>query len=73
MSEKKEITNEEIAKLAASWQKSASRGFITHLKAAGVPDDKIEKLHAEYVKGTEKYASKVEDMRNTILDGLAKS
>lgn len=67
------VSDEQITKLAAACQKAASRGFITHLKAAGVDDAKIEKLHAKYLEGTEKYAKKVEDMRTTILEGLAKA
>lgn len=64
------LTDAEVTKLASACQKAASRGFITHLKAAGVADDKIEKLHAKYIAGTEKYAKKVEDMREVILSGL---
>lgn len=70
------MTKEEearAAKVAEACKSAASRGFITHLKTAGVADAKIEKLHATYVKGVEKYASKVEEMRTSILQGLGRT
>ena len=66
------IIVDSAAKIADDCSKAASRGFITHLKTAGVADEKIAELHTKYVQGTEKLASKIEDMRKGILEGLGK-
>jgi len=62
----------QTAKIAEACTQAASRGFITHLKTAGVSDEKITQLHEAYTKANEKFASQVEDMRKCILEGLGK-
>lgn len=68
----KQEQDAQFAKVAKACTAASSRGFITHLKTAGVSDEKIEKLHTVYVQGTEKLASKMEDMRKGILAGLGR-
>lgn len=62
----------QVAAIADACQKAASLGFVTHLKTAGVSDDKIKKLHSIFIEGLEKQASKIDEMRDSILEGLGR-
>lgn len=57
-------------KIASDIRKLKQHGFINHLKAAGMKDSEIERLHGEYVKQDAIREEKLKGTRDAILAGL---